>query len=266
MVALYLVAAALTAQWAPNGMRPVFDGFGSHPGEYNWVNPPKEFAEGNQRPVGGQANVTISTGGSGEAGVSTEDGQALASIVPNALPPHPPDSSARLDLRPVDSTRLGPLPAGLRPEGNAYRVGIVYLPSQRPVRRLAKPGTIGLTAAAPGGTLLFSADGKVWREEQGRPVPQGNGLTGPFTETGYYLVAGSGEPRAASTGSGQGAPAALYVVAALVPLVLGYLLIGRSRRAPARGRGRSAPAGAGRATAARRPPKRKAAKGKPRKR
>ena len=51
LVALYVVMAAATATWAPGRLRPLFDGFGSHPGQYNWVNPPREYVDGNAPPV-----------------------------------------------------------------------------------------------------------------------------------------------------------------------------------------------------------------------
>ena len=249
---VYAATAGLTTLWSPGAMRPLFDGFGSHPGQYNWVKAPKEFAEGNQRPDSAQAGVTFSAEGSNAAAASTQDGQVLVSLAPGALlPPQPPDSSARIDVRPVDSSTLAPLPDGLRAEGNAYRVSIDYLPSDTPVTSLTRPGTVGLTGVAPPDVLLFSSDGKTWQRRQGQPIAQGNGMTGAFEEAGYYLAAGEGAARATGTGSG-GAPLALYLAGAAVPLALGYLLLGRRRKPPARRGGRAA-AGGRRPPAAKRP-------------
>lgn len=260
VVALYVVVAAATTSWAPGRLRPLFDGFGSHPGQYNWVNPPREFAEGNQRPDTAQAGVTFDVGGSAGAGASTQDGQALATIAPGSLPPHAPDSSARIDVRPVDTARLGSLPAGLRAEGNAYQVSIAYLPSRAPVTSLAEPGTVGLTAAAPADVLLFSTDGKGWHRKEAQPIPQGNGLTGQLSETGYYLAAAEGEPRAAAgstSGSGSSGTVLLVLAGVAVPLVLAWLLLSRRRTATVgRGKGSRARSRPGAARGQRTPPQR----------
>lgn len=92
---------------------------------------------------------------------------------------------------------------------------------------MAVAGTVGVTSEVASDTLLFSTDGRSWRQVEGSPLANANGLAGQFTEAGYYLAAAKGEPRAAA--SGTGAPVALFVVAAVVPLILGYLLLGRRR-------------------------------------
>ena len=254
VVVAYVVVAGLTTWWSPGAMRPLFDGFGSHPGQYNWVNPPKEFAEGNQRPDAAQAGIKFDAEESSAAGASTQDGQVLASVVEGALPPHPPDSSARIDVRPFDGASVAPLPAGLRAEGNAYRINLVYLPSRAPVPALTKPGTVGLTSVAPAHILLFSADGKGWERRPGNPLSKGTGLTALLHQSGYYLAASEGDPRPAATDSSNKPPLVVYVLAAAVPVMLGYFLLGRrsssSRSAPRRPSGGRAAS----ANSRRRPP------------
>ena len=238
LIGVYLVVAAATALWAPGGLRPLFDGFGSHPG-YNWVNPPREFAEGNLPPESSKTDVQFDASGSLPISSGPNDGQALAALVPKAVAPHPPDESATLTLTPVDAGTLGPLPAGLRAEGNAYRVAIEYQPSGVAVTELAEPGTVGLTAAAPADTLLYSTDGRVWEKQVGQPIPNGNGLTAQLRLTGYYLAASPGPPRPLG-GSGSGSGAVLLVVAGLaVAAAVAWLLL--SKRRPARGGRRPPP-------------------------
>ncbi len=235
LVGLYLVVAALTSTWSPDQVRPLFDGFGSHSGRYSWVNPPKEFSEGNQRPDVSTAQIVFEGDTSSPASAETRDGQVLAGLVEGSLAPNPPDTAARITVTPLDSAKLGALPPGLRAESNAYRVQVMYQPSQTQATTLIKPGTVGLISAAPADTLLYSPDGERWQALQGRPLAQGNGLTAPLTEPGYYLIAGKGEPRA---GSSSGSPPfALYVLAGLVPLILGYLLLNK------RGQTKTSPAG-----------------------
>jgi hypothetical protein len=254
LVALYAVTAALTATWAPGGMRPLFDGFGSHPGQYNWVSPPREFAEGNQPPESATAGVVMGAEGSEAASVAPNDGQALAALPPKALAPHPPDTAASLSMSPVDPAKVAPLPPGLRAEGNAYRIRARYEPSDTDAT-LAVNGTVGLTSVAPAPILLYSPDGKTWERKVGAPLSQGVGLTGTLEQPGWYLAASEGEPRPLAGGSGGGgAPVVLYVVLAVVPLVLAWFLLGRRAR-PAGGAGRGTggrrPAGTGPAAGAR---------------
>jgi hypothetical protein len=247
-VVVYVGMALVTALWAPGRMRPLFDGFASHPGVYNWVKPPKEFAEGNRPPDAGQARINFGADGSTAATADTPDGQATASVPAGGLPPHPSDQAATIDLRPVDAGTLGALPAGLRPEGNAYSVTISYLPSGAQVPSITAPGRVGVMSDEASDTLLFSADGTTWRRIEGQPIANARGFLAPLTELGYYLAAGGGPPRAAASGGGP--PILLFVLGAAVPLALGYLLLGRRRSSrsaatarPAAG-GTSKPAGA----------------------
>lgn len=275
LLVVYVVVAAATSTWAPGRMRPLFDGFGSHPGQYNWVNPPREFAEGNQRPESARTEVEFDGAASAAASAAGSDGQALAALVPGALAANGPDTGATLRLEPVDPGRLGALPAGLRAEGNAYLVAIDYEPSGTDVTTLATPGTVGLTSAAPADTLLYSPDGRAWVTRPAKPLTGNNGLTGPLDAAGYYLAASHGEPRAlGGSGSGSGAGVVLVLLALAVPVALAWLLLSRrrpgartgqkgppprgARRPPAGGGGRSTPgAGAARKRAGSRPPGRR---------
>jgi hypothetical protein len=257
LVAAYVAAAIATTTWSPGAVRPLFDGFGSHPGQYYWVEPPKEFAEGNQKPEAAQAGIVLEgPDGSGPASASPPDGQVLVTVVPKAVPPRPPDEAATVDARPVDAATLAPLPAGLRAEGNAYRIAVTYRPSGTVLDKLSEPGVVGLTSAAPADILLFSPDGKAWQRRDATPLQQGLGLTGVFDEVGYYLAAAEGPPREAA--SGGGVPVVVFILGALVPLALAGLLLGRRSRPATSGKGRRpaaarAPGGAKKAPA-RRPP------------
>lgn len=235
LVAVYVATAAATATWAPGRMRPLFDGFGSHPGQYHWVSPPEEFAAGNQPPGSAEIGLAVDDQGSQQISVAPDDGQVLVALTPGALAAHPPDTNATLEVTPVDAGGLGALPAGLRAEGNAYRVDIAYAPSGTKVTALARPGTLGLTSAAPADTLVFSPDGGTWVTRDGQPLAGGNGLTGPMEATGYYLAASRGPARPVEASSG-GANLLLILGAVIVPI--GLLLLRPRRRSPVSPAGR----------------------------
>jgi hypothetical protein len=265
-VAAYVVVAVATTWWSPGGMRPLFDGFGSHPGEYLWVDPPERFAEGNRPPEPAQATLRLAADGSAPGTATPPDGQALAQLQSKAVAPHPPDESARLDVVSVAAGTLGALPGALEPQGNAYRITLTYQPSGTPVDRLGVPGTVGLTSAAPATTLLYSADGQVWERKESSPLARGNGLTGALEAPGYYLAAG---PEPADDDSG-GVPLVVYVLAAAVPLGLAWLLLaGRNRASTGAGGGRRSASGparrppAGRPRAKRPPANRSSARKRP---
>jgi hypothetical protein len=256
LVVAYVAVALATDAWAPVRLRPLFDGFASHPGTYRWIKPPEEFAQGNLAPEAAQARVAFDGGTSRAVLAETFDGQAMASVPAGAVPPHQSDTAALVDVTPLDPSTLGPLPPGLRPEGNAYRVSVTYVPSDAALQALSSPGVAGVTSREVSDTLLFSTDGRTWRPAEGKPVAGGRGFTGALTETGYFMAAGRGEPRPLVTSKG-GVPVALLLVGAAVPLVLAYLFLSRRRQGEATPSKRSAtsrPRSSSKPTRSSRPP------------
>lgn len=241
LAALYAVVALATTSWAPGRMRPLFDGFGSHPGEYHWVNPPAEFDERNRgHPGAAEKRIALGPDGSLEAeSASPRDGQAQVTVVARSVPARSGDEAATLRLEPLDAGTLAPLPVGLRPEGNAYRATIVYEPSKTPLAEVTTPGLVGLMAAAPADILLFSPDGKAWEQLKATPLPQNaKGLTGSFTRTGYYVPASKNPPRAAAgskkdDAGGGAVVAALVATGVIAAAAVTWLVLRRRRAAPA---------------------------------
>lgn len=227
---LYLLVALVTPHLSGRPLRPLFDGF-QPPQSYAWVNPPAEFAKDNRKPTDVTQDVNLGPEGSVASNATTSDGQAIAGLDTGSVPPHFPDTAVRVQLTPVDPGTLGPLPAGLRPEGNAYRVVLTYQPSGQPVTTLAKPGTIALTAAAPASTLLFSADGQTWQDVNGKPFGDNNGLFAQLTAPGYFVPASHNPARTATAGTGGSGAAAAIVGTAVVVLsgVVGVVLLRRGR-------------------------------------
>jgi hypothetical protein len=170
-----------------------------------------------------ERQFTLGPDGAPASNASTDDAQAIVGIDKGSVPAHPPDTGVAVRLVPVDSGTLGPLPAGLRPVSNAYRVELSYLPSQTPLTTLPVKGTIALTAAEVGTKLLYSADGQTWQEKEFRPYGQDQGLFTDLDTVGWFVVATS----AASHGSGgsDGLRLVLLILAGLVPIVGAALVL-----------------------------------------
>ncbi len=231
IVLVYALVALLTPRLTGHPSRPLFDGF-APPAAYNWVKPPPGIQDDKSLPPDATQDVGIDAGGSVASNAATADGQAIAGLDTASVPAHPPDTTVRLHVAPVDAATLGALPPGLRAEGNAYRVTLNYQPSGRAVTTLAKPGTIALTSAATATALLYSPDGKQWQDTQAKPFGDGNGLFATMTEPGFYVTASRNPARTAgaSGGGGSGWIVVAVLIVAVV-LVVGGLLRGRGSKA-----------------------------------
>ena len=218
--ALLLVYAAAVTGTLPFGhnVRPLFEGIGPPP-PYRWVKPPAAFASGNIPPKTNDTDVPMGPTGSQQAGAQSEDNQLVLNLAPNAVPPHPPDTSVRVHIEPVDPATLGPLPPGLRANGNAYRVRLLQEPSGTPVTTVTAPGNILLTVPLPVFGFYYSADGRTWSKVGQQTVAGQPIVGGPFNAPdGWYLAAT--HPTATTTGGGGGSGGTIIVVALVVGLAL----------------------------------------------
>jgi hypothetical protein len=196
------------------------------------VKPPPELARDNQVPEKAERDVPLGPDGSEVTNTTTPDGQAIASLEAGSVAPNPPDTAVRLEVVPLDAATLGPLPRNLRPQSNAYRVTIAYRPSETPVTRLGKPGTVALTASAHGEVLLHSPDGAQWQETSSRPFGESHGRFTALETTGYFVIATAPPPPRPS--APRQPNAALVLVVAAIPIVGAALVVRPPRRAPAR--------------------------------
>ena len=91
-------------------------------------------------------------------------------------------SEVELDVQPLDPVGLGPLPRGIEPNGNAYRI-------ERSPGTAIGEGRVFLTVPTPPTAMYFSADGHAWR-----PLPPTNaedGVAAGAIESEGYVLAGS---------------------------------------------------------------------------
>jgi len=147
------------------------------------------LAPTNENPASASGKATLGANGSSAADVSTSDSQVTVSLPDGALPPHPPDAAATVNVDPLDPATLGPAPPPWSIGGNAYHVTITYTPSNTAAPALAKPGSLLLRVPSTEDTMLFSADGKTWQTLKTVPSPGNQTVLAPFAATGYYAGA-----------------------------------------------------------------------------
>lgn len=239
-VALVVLYAALAVGYVAFGgrVRPLFDGFAPPP-PYRWVNPPREFAAGNDPPGPSTFDVALGPAGSVQGGGSSEDGQAIFSFAAGAFPAHPPDTKVTVQVTPLDPSTLAAPPPGVAADGNAYRVDFAYQPSSQAVPLLAVPADVFLVVPEPAQTLLFSTDGQSWDSLPLRPVPDPTQIGGRFDRPGYLLAVAPPVTRATDlSGTSDssrllGAAGAVFgLTALLILLPVGWRTIRRKQDAP----------------------------------
>lgn len=223
LVGLYVLVALATDRMSPHPVLPLFDGF-APPVPYAWVNPPPERAGDNVAPRAADRELVLEAAGTPASNAATDDAQAIVGMDQGSVPPHPPDTSVRVRVTPVDAGTLGPLPAGLRVVSNAYEVRFEYLPSRTPLTRLAAKGTVALTAAEPGNRLLYSADGRAWQERAFRPYGSDHGVFTELEEGGWFVVATTAAAPSSGGGS-SGLRRGLLLAAVVVVSVGGAVLV-----------------------------------------
>ena len=223
VVALYLVAVLATMRLAGHHVRPLFEGIGPV-APYQWVDPPPEFAAGNTPPKPAEVDTVLDATGSKAAGPSTPDGQLVLALPAGSVAARAPDTAFRTTLTPLAPKALGALPAGLRANGNAYRVELAYEPSATPITTLAKSGNVILVVPEPATTVYTSPDGKAWTALETQQVggaastTVGAQLTGP----GYFVAAApEAAPAVGAGGNDAGSVVAVAAATAALALVIG---------------------------------------------
>jgi hypothetical protein len=219
------------------------------------VNPPAIFKPTNRKPSAGNMLVPVQNGKTLAVTISTPDQQFLASLADGAVPIDPGTTSVQAMVTPLDPATLGPVPPGLVPDGNAYRLVVQEQPSGATVGKLNQPGDLVLTVPSPATTMLTSIDGKTWEQH---PVTHnssaGSSSAGiQFDQPGYFLAAGSPGSvpvGVAGTKSSTGKVVLLVVIVVAVAAILGLLpVLARRMRRP-----RPAPAPGGRVQPAKKAP------------
>ncbi|MDQ1373827.1 MAG: hypothetical protein QOJ09_1165 [Actinomycetota bacterium] len=230
----YVIAAVATVRLTDHHVRPLFEGIGPAPA-YQWVDPPSQFASGNVKPHEVSREIPLNAAGSGLTSVQSGDSQAVVNLPAGAVPAEPGQTALAVTFAPLSPKRFAAPPAGVRADGNVYRVTLNYKPSGQAVAVLAKAGNFVMAVPEPGVAILWSADGRRWTKLTTQPVGGVTTLGTRFEKAGYYLGA------AALTGTGKkksntGTVIALVaiVVGLALALGLGPVLVRRLRRPKSR--------------------------------
>ena len=152
--ALFFVTTTLA--WLVSPARLLYEGYLPAP-PYRWVHPPGERANDNQRALAGNGTVPLgSLGLSLPRQIETDDAQAIVTFPSGVVSIQPGQSAVMVAIVPQDPARGAPAPAGLRFDGNAYRIKASYAPSASEIV-LAGPVTVVLRYPLHATTVLRSS-------------------------------------------------------------------------------------------------------------
>lgn len=178
------VAVGLTSPFGPT--RPLLDGIGANQ-PYHWVNPDPLFAGGNQVPTSVTLTVELNASGSETPSLVTPDGQAGLVLPPSSFPTKAGESKIQVTVDPLDPKTVGPPPAGMRFDGNAYRFTATYAKSKAPAA-LAKPVTVVLRFPILA-TRIYRRDGQAWTEVKSTPLGASQQIYADSPTLGTFVAA-----------------------------------------------------------------------------
>jgi hypothetical protein len=229
LAAAYALVCLTTLRVTGHDVRPLFEGVGpSSP--YRWLNPPKEFAPGNVKPSTSSTDVDLLATGSKAAGLLSSDSQLVINLQAASVPPKAGDNRVTVKFVPLDAATLGKLTPPMRPDGNAYRVQMTYKPSGTPVPALTAPGNVLVIVPEPADAILFSADGRTWKQLDSRHESGSGAESATFSGPGYYLAGTRQPPPSPVSTSGRGYGTVVVIVAVgLLAIVLAWTPYVRQR-------------------------------------
>ncbi len=186
-VAVYLAAAAWTGGGLPTA-RVLYDGIAPLP-PYRWVRPPANLSRENERPEPGAGSIALTPSGSEPRAITSGDDQAAVVLMRDAIAPKEDESSVRVTLMPLDPAALPLPPAGMRLDGNAYRITAAYARSGAPAV-LRKPANVILRFPSTGTQVLRLTGGR-WTVLKTTTLPPAMQDVADTLDLGTFIAAGS---------------------------------------------------------------------------
>lgn len=212
-VAFYLAMVWVVV--SPLPVRLLYEGMAPLP-PYRWVKPPPDLAATNETPRPWTGTIAFRAGASEPTSLATGDGQVIAVFRQGAVAPRDGEASVRITLTPLDPETLSPPPAGLRFDGNAYRVDAVYT-GRGTAAGLRLPLTVVLRYARHS-TTLWRFDAPAWTRLPATAVPESMQIFATSDRLGAFVAAGP-----AAVGGARPWPA--YAAAAAVVLLAGLAFL-----------------------------------------
>jgi hypothetical protein len=160
--------------------------------------------------------------------VWTGDLQAVVAFADTPLPPRD-RNAVTIAITARDASTLGPLPASLNSDGNAYEVSLTD--GATDVGPLSVAGKIILAVPHAATAVLFSVDGNGWTVMPATSA-QPNQVEAAFAQPGYYLAATDHSLSSGSGSAGVRGPAVVALVALPVLALGGLVAFARRRGAP----------------------------------
>jgi hypothetical protein len=138
-------------------------------------------------------NLRLRNDGSVADTLTSEDGQLTLDLPAGAVLAGAEDFLVGLSISPLDPGRLGMLPDGARPDGNAYHIDVVLVPAGLRPTTLAPAAKVVVRVPQTAEKVFVSTDGRAWTE---LPLTRPDSFHVSFLlATTGYVVASAGVPR-----------------------------------------------------------------------
>lgn len=133
---------------------------------YRYVNAPAGVASAGV-PDGATSTAPLD----GALSATTPDTQVQLTVLGGGVAPVAGESQVQVILAQLDPAALPALPGGLEPEGNAYRVAVLYAGSGAPVLRFAGEAVLSISAPALP-TAVLRREGERWVPTDATPLEE----------------------------------------------------------------------------------------------
>lgn len=232
--ALLYVAGSWVTSHVSGRPAPLLDGLAPPP-NYRYVETPAGMAS-SKEPFGGSFSVPLGRHGSNVYAFATKDQQVSLTLASGAIPATGGARRVRFSIEPLGPSKFPAPPTGMTIDGNVYRITATYQPSGTAIRHLARPVRLHLvypaeaTTKRPVHSLLYSPDGKTWRDVHGTDFLIGQSVKKRISSLGYFAVGGPSTSTSSSTlWEKVGAVLVAVVVILLIVVIFRPGRWGRSR-------------------------------------
>jgi len=250
IAAAYVIVAQLSFQSGLVPVRPLYDGTQSVQ-PYRWVNPPSDLKHGNTPPSSATGTFSIGPKHSPPINLNTDDGQVALIFPPDGIAPMAGQTQVKLQIQPLDPTKVANPPAAYDFDGNAYAVTGTYVPSGKPLvipnavcdlNNANACATVVLRYAFSA-TKMFVWNGQAWALVKSQTAGAALQIYGLSDQLGTFVAVDPHTPGGPKAKSQTGNIIAFVIglAAILLGTFVARLRATRKRRAREGARGKKAP-------------------------